>query len=421
MKKETLSRRHFLQGATASTLMFALAAHAEEKPAGEAAAPAGPPLSVAVIGTGTQGRALLQTLGRQPGANVAAICDSYAASMTGATKYAPKAAKVDDYRRLLDDKSIAAVFVATPSHLHRQIAIDALQAGKHVYCEAPLAVTLEDAKAIAQAGKAAGSVFQVGQQLRSHRLYHHAMKFVHAGALGTIAQARAQWHRRQSWRRAAATPEREKALNWRLIRESSAGLLGEEGIHQIDAMSWAVKGLPLSVQGFGGVYCWRDEWEGFDAAYDTVQCVFEYPKGVRLLYDATLTNSFDGVYQVLMGSDAAVLLRETKAYLFKEADAAQLGWEVYAHREKIGDETGIALIADATSQLARAGKVESHADDARDALFFAVEEFLQCIREKKAPACGALEGYQAAVVAIKANEAVVNGAKLTYQPEWFEI
>ena len=60
--------------ATASTLMFALAAHAEE--AGrQAAAPTGPPLSVAVIGTGTQGRALLQTLGRQPGANVAAICD----------------------------------------------------------------------------------------------------------------------------------------------------------------------------------------------------------------------------------------------------------------------------------------------------------------------------------------------------------
>ena len=76
--------------------------------------------------------------------------------------------------------------------------------------------------------------------------------------LNKVAQARAQWHRKDSWRRPAPTPERERAVNWRLFNESSAGLLGEVGIHQIDNVSWFLKALPTAVSGFGGTLVWQD-------------------------------------------------------------------------------------------------------------------------------------------------------------------
>ena len=81
---------------------------------------------------------------------------------------------------------------------------------------------------------------------------------VHTGALGHLAEARAQWHSKTSWRAAAPSGEREAELNWRLKRDTSSGLIGEIGIHQIDTTTSFVKARPLSVTGFGGrcgCYC----------------------------------------------------------------------------------------------------------------------------------------------------------------------
>src|SRR5438477_8113 len=111
----------------------------------------------------------------------------------------------------------------------------ALAAGKHVYCEAPLASTLEDARAIAAAAAAAtGRVFQGGLQGRANALYRHVAQFVKSGVLGTPVLVSAHWGRKDSWRRVAPTPEREAQLNWRLEARTSPGLAGEALIHQID-------------------------------------------------------------------------------------------------------------------------------------------------------------------------------------------
>jgi len=145
---------------------------------------------------------------------------------------------------------------------------------------------------------------------------------------------------------------------------------------------------------------------------------------VRYYYSSTLTNSYDGQYEVFVGTDAAVVLRDERAWLFKEADSPLLGWEVYARKELYGDETGICLVADASKQLAD-GKIpgkEKKNPDGKDALYFSCESFLNSVRDpKKKPDCGALEGYQAAVTAIKANEAVVKGTKIDFQKEWFDL
>ncbi|NLC56616.1 MAG: Gfo/Idh/MocA family oxidoreductase [Armatimonadetes bacterium] len=425
--KETLSRRSFLQAATASTLVFALHAEAaeEEKPQeAEPAQPVGPPVACGVIGCGPRGRELMQALSRVPGAPVKMICDNYPGAFTLAKKAAPEATTVPDYKQLLDNKEIAAVFVATPSHLHRQIVLDALQAGKHVYCEAPLAHTVDEATAIAKAAKDAKTTFQAGLQGRCNPLYQHALKFLGIGALGQLAQMRAQWHRKESWRRVGANAERERALNWRLYKASSAGLMGEVGIHQVDTISWGLKAIPEAVQGFGGIYQWKDDRE----VADTVQCVFDYPGGVRLLYDATLANSFGGAYELYMGSDGAIYLMQERGWMIKESDAPQIGWEVYAYKEQVGvpgaTQTGIGLIADATKLLAQGREpkdVGPGGEKGKDALYYAVESFIQCAREGKPSECGAAEGLQATVVAIKANEAITTGQKITFQPEWFAL
>jgi predicted dehydrogenase len=416
---ESLSRRDFIWSASAAAWVLTLDA-AEAAPAPPATP--GRPVRCAVIGTGIQGRALLAALGRMPAAPVAAICDSYAPALKAAQPGAPRAKPYADYRQMLaTEKDLEAVFIATPSHRHREPALAALQAGKHVYCEAPLATTVDDARAIATAATAGKSVFQSGLQQRSNPLYRHAVKFVRTGVLNNVASARGQWHRKQSWRRPARDPAREREANWRLFRDSSAGLLGEVGVHQLDVASWFLKKLPAAIVGFAATQQWKDGREH----HDTVQCLVEYPGGVRLTYDATLANSFEGAYEVFFGSDGAILTREDRSWLFKEADAPQLGWEVYARKDRIGDETGIALVADATKLLAQ-GKTPAEAAAAmsasgKNALYYAVEEFLTCIRSAKKPLAGPLEGMQAAVIAIKANEAAMSGTKVTLQNSWLSL
>jgi len=426
MDDHSLSRREFLIGATAATAAAWLSAQEIFAQDTTAVAPSGPAVACGVIGLGLRGKELLATLARFPSASIAAICDNYEPALTRGKESAPNAAALTDYQRLLDKKEVEAVFIATPSHLHKEIALAAALSGKSVYIEAPMAVTIDDCREIAKAGLACKQLFQVGQQLRSSPLRKHVLAFVKTGALGAIAQTRAQWHKKTSWRRAASTPEREKELNWKLSSSTCAGLIGEVGLHQVDLISWYLDRTPVSVTGFGGILQWKD---GRDVA-DTVQCVLEYPGGVRLVYDATLANSFDGAYELALGSDSAILMRGVRAWMVREADSPMLGWEVYATKEKVGDESGIVLTADATKHIeeklgggGEGGEAAKQpaADTARDDLYYAVEEFLTNARGGGKPSCGALEGYRAAVTAIKANEAITSGSKIAYQKEWFEL
>src|SRR5690349_10879091 len=185
------NRRDFLKGGSVATLMAMLGGVEIVKPSAqgaesETAAPAGQAatdeahkkiqytglkVKVAVIGLGTWGReivnAILRVKPEDARAELVALCDTYEASLTRASRDMKDITKTKDYKTILDDKSIRAVIIATPTHLHKEIAIAALKAGKHVYCEAPLAHTVEDAREIALAAKAAPKqVFQAGLQNR---------------------------------------------------------------------------------------------------------------------------------------------------------------------------------------------------------------------------------------------------------------
>lgn len=408
-------RRDFLrQVAATSAVLFSRRglSLAEVAPGDPAVHPA---VSVGVIGQGAWGREIVSTLARLGSAKVVAVCDTYAPAVKKGLEAAPSARALADARALLDAADVEAVVVATPSHLHKDLVLAALQAGKHVYCEAPLAATVEDARAIAAAAQSAKLVFQGGLQGRSNALHRHVARFVKSGVLGTPVMATAHWARKDSWRRAAPTPEREAALNWRLSLATSPGLVGEVGLHQIDLVSEFVGATPVAATGSGGVVLWKDGREVADA----VQCLLEYPGGVRVLFDATLASSIGGAHTLVRGSNSSLMMREKRAWLLKEADSPLLGWEVYARKESVLEETGIALIADSTKILSAGeepGKVGS-AEPAKDPLRLAFESFFAAVRNGTPSPCGPREALRATVVALQAEAAVRAGTRVAFPPE----
>ncbi len=458
------NRREFIQNAASFSALMAFMGgvplHAEETtntPAtGETHySTVSAPVNCAVIGCGTQGREILTTLSRLPNAPVVAICDSYPAAFKRVKESAPTAETFTDYHKLLEKKEVQAVIVATPSHQHREIVEAALAAGKHVYCEAPLATTVEDARAIALAAKKAIKVnFQSGLQMRADPQRQFLLPFIRSGATGKNTMARSQWHKKQSWRRTAPTPEREAALNWHLNAATSPGLMGELVIHQLDMICWLMNKRPNAVSGWGSTLQWKD---GRTVA-DTIQAMFEFPDGVNYFADASIANSFDAAYEILSGSDSAVMLRSTpedgsKAWLFKEVDSPLLGWEVYARKEQFYQETGITLMLGASKfqKKLKAGEppppaitslqhalrafiensdlietqvknyVTNYGDDDAEAL----RGFITGpnITKARLSTAGWQEGLDATVLALKANEAITKGQghRVTLDKQMFEV
>lgn len=422
------------------------AAQNTEKPSEEK--PTGQKVKCAVIGLGNWGRELVNTLLRVPQAELVMICDTYPPALKRVATVVPEVKTTQDYRSIISDPDIVAVLVATPTHLHKEIVLAALAAGKHVYCEVPLAHTIEDARQIAQAARAAyKQVFQTGLQYRSDYQRLYVQRNIRSGELGNLVMVRAQWHKKQSWRAASPNPEREQALNWRLDSAISPGLVGEIGIHQLDQVSWFLNRLPLSVHGFGAVRTWQD---GRDVP-DTVQLIMEFPNQVRLIYDATLGSSFDAEQEIYFGSNATVVLRESRAWLFKEPDSPLAGWEVYAKKEMFvpSSETGIVIAADSSKQLMHIQTTHQPVTPEKTPLHQALEAFIGNCAEfsaevqdftdaygesdratfeqhmaanfKPRPAAGAKEGLIATVIALKANEAVRTGRKVEFNPAWFEL
>ncbi len=421
---------------------------AQEKKEGEKERYSGPPLSCAVIGCGQWGREILTNLARVPKSQIVGICDSYGPYLNRAQTLAPKAKKYPNYSELLSNKEVQAVVIATPTHLHKQVVLDAIQAGKHVYCEAPLAHTVEDARAIAKAAKGAGKIyFQSGLQQRSDPELIHILEFVRAGAAGTPVLSRSQYHKKNSWRRSSPNAEFENALNWRMRKESSIGLVGELGIHNIDAAGWFMNRRPTSVTGFGSTILWNDGRE----VPDTVQAVVEYTRGARLIYDATLASSFDSEYDTYYGTDATVMVRDRRGWMFKEVDSPLLGWEVYARKETFFKEVGIVLAANATKLAAQGDKPVIDTQVAtQGSLYYALEAFvtnadltrtgvddftttygtddmtelgkyLADVMKNKMPAADWKLGFEATVTAIKAHEAVMKHTRIELKDELFNI
>jgi predicted dehydrogenase len=365
----------------------------------------GAPIDVGLIGAGRQGRAILGELAKFEDVRVAGVCDVIDSRLRSGLRRVSGAQGYADHGAMLDaHPGLSAVFVATPTHLHRGPALDCLSAGKHVYCEGPLASTLEDCRALVAAARSAKGVFQTGMQGRSNPVYSLARSFLRSGSIRDVISMRAQYHKKTSWRSPASRPEDEAALNWHLDPKLSLGLTGEMGVHQFDVMHHFLGAYPTHVRGSGAIQFHRDGRE----MPDTIHCELTFPGGRLMQYGATLGNSFEGTYELFHGSMGAIKLAWNAGWMFKEADAPTQGWEVYANREQFHDEQGITLIADAT-KLAAQDKLKDGVGLPNPPLYYSIEDFLKSATESKPVVCSADEGLRAAAVAILACQAIGSG------------
>lgn len=288
MPANDVSRREFLgsAGLTSAGVAVGLSqwfSKAEERDFSEARANH---VRLGYIGVGRRGGALLRSSLNVPGNLPVAVADVQPDARTEALadirKLHPEGAKLEvaqhaDYRRLLDDKDIDAVFIATPHYLHGPMAIDALQAGKHVYCEKAMAFTVGENKDIYDLVQHLNTpqpkvVFQVGHQRHYSPLYRRVKEMVDMDVIGDVAAIRAQWNRNDAVRRPCQDLAKERIVNWRLYSEYSGGLTTEFASHQIDVANWLLGTHPDSVCGFGGVDWYQD---GRDTE-DHIHLIFNY-------------------------------------------------------------------------------------------------------------------------------------------------
>ncbi|MDR1723507.1 MAG: Gfo/Idh/MocA family oxidoreductase [Tannerella sp.] len=277
----------------------------------------GEKVSIGIIGTGSRGMYHLDNLLNIPQGEVVALCDNYDPHLQQAIALYPKAKAYTDYREMLDNKDVQAVLIATPLNEHEQMAVDALSAGKHVFCEKAIALTLQGCRNVYDTYKQSDRVLYIGQQRLFDPKYIRAMEMIHNGLIGTITNMRAYWYRNNDWRRPVPSPELERKINWRLYRASSAGLCTELAAHQLQVGDWALGMHPESVSGFGDLIYWKDGRE----VYDSISLVYHYPNGVKMSYESVISNKFLGLEEMIMGDKGTMELEKGK-YYFEEATPA---------------------------------------------------------------------------------------------------
>jgi predicted dehydrogenase len=359
---------------------------------------------VAVIGVGAQGRDIIEQILKLGSVEVAAVCDVMPTRVKAGQDRAAGAEGFTDYRELFAKRTdIEAILIATPTHLHTQIVRDAVTAKKHIYCEAPIAHTVEDARAIAAAAASnVGRVFQAGFIARSNPLNKRVRSLIRSDSVRDIVLMYAQHHQKTSGRFPVPAGATDADINWRLNPEVSIGLAGEHGSHAIDFMRYVRSSEPARVNGRGITRLWNDGRK----LPDTVQFTMEWSDDVAFNFSGTLANSYGGEHQVAYGTNSAVKSAITHAWYFKEADAATQGWEVYASRQQFGADEGIVLLADAT-QLAAQGLLKEGIGLEHPPLYYALADYIKSIDENLPVVATAEEAMKSTIAAIAAHKAVM--------------
>ncbi len=407
----TIDRRSFVKtsvgilGATAIAPVFAESLGRFSKP-----------LRVGVVGCGRQGRAIVAELASFANVELVGLCDTESRRLDAAKRRAREVTGYATHTELLDGASPDALFIATPTHLHRGIVEDALGAGSSVYCEAPLAHTPEDARAIAAAARDASSrnaaiKFQSGYLARVNPVYDLARSFFRSDAVRDVVSMQASRARKTPWRTPARNADEERQLNWRLDPAVTTGLAGEWGSHQFDVFHWYLGRYPTRVEGHGSIRLHDDG----RTVHDTIAATLTFDRGETLTYNATLANSYEGMHEQFRGTNATIKLAWTHGWMFKEADAPTQGWEVYANRQQFHNDEGITLIAGAT-QLAEQGKLQDGVGLPHTPLWYGVESFLKAVAGEGEVGCTAADGLRSTIVGIKTHQAITTNTAVDIDP-----
>ena len=259
---------------------------------------------IGIIGTGSRGCFHIKHLVQMPNVEVVAMCDNYRPHLEDAAQYYPKAKLYDDYRRLLEQRDVEGVIIATPLYLHAPMTLDALSAGKRVFCEKSMGYTLDECLEVYNKRKETNGVLFIGQQRLFDPKYIKAMSMIHEGKIGDVVGVRNYWYRNNNWRRDVPSPELERHINWRLYSEYSRGLMTELACHQLQNGSWALGMLPEQVMGSGHLVHWLKEDKR--DVYDCVSAIFTYPNGVNMTFESIISNKHFGMGEQILGTNGTI-------------------------------------------------------------------------------------------------------------------
>jgi predicted dehydrogenase len=295
-------------------------------------------IRLGVIGAGERGVQLTREAIACSDTEIAAFADIFTQRLEDAGRIVPDAKMYGDYRALLDDKSIDAVLIATPQHLHCDQFVAALESGKHVYQEKTMAFTLEQAKRMRAAVQTAPKLaVQIGHQWCSSGHVADADRFLASGAVGRITSIHGHMYRntphgKPQWTRPVypeMTPENiqwkaflgdtpeiafdpYRFTNWRLFADYSGGNVFENMSHQL-AFWYKVLGLeiPARVNMSGGVYLWKDGRE----VPDTMSVAMEHWEELLFTWDSGFGNNQPGTSEEVLGTDGTILRSQQIRYL----------------------------------------------------------------------------------------------------------
>jgi predicted dehydrogenase len=307
-----LNRRNFLRVASAASAgsllgpnLHALAATSSELLQSEAAKPvaANDHIQIALIGAGGQGQFDTKVAVEVPGVKCVAVADCYNGRLEHAKEiWGPDTFTTRDYNEILARKDIDAVIIGTPDHWHKQASVDAMKAGKDVYCEKPMIHLYSDGPEMIETSRATGRILQVGSQRVSSVIYAKAKELLAAGAIGQLNMVTARWDRNSSigawnytvapdaspetcdWPRFLGTAPKvdfnaEQFFQWRKWKAYGTGVAGDlfvhlfSGTHFITGSHGPTRGMAT-----GGLRFWKD---GRDVP-DVMLGLFDYREGFNL-------------------------------------------------------------------------------------------------------------------------------------------
>jgi predicted dehydrogenase len=311
-----MKRREFIGSAAASAALAAMPGFVATK----ADAFDGELLRTGHIGVGRQGSKLLRLANGNPDYEVRTICDVLPFQLDRAKGIVgPQTQAVDDYRRILDDPKIDAVFIATPFHLHAQPLLDALDAGKHVYCEKTLVKGHDQIEQLRPVLENTDRIVQTGYQHRYSDHLQHIAGIIQSGEIGSISKVECQWNRNGDWRRPVPSPEYERAINWRMYREYSGGLTAELSSHQMDILQWMLDSPPKHIMGTGGI----DHWKDGRTTRDNTHLLVTHENGIAVSYTCITTNDHGGFRMTFLGTKGTIVTTLDEAWLTTEAVAGE--------------------------------------------------------------------------------------------------
>ena len=432
------SRRSFLEtGVLSAVAGLARRSSAQARPA----APVAPSdrVRVGFIGVGNRGDQLLDAFATQKDVEIAALCDVYEPYLQrDAAAVHPRyrsmgriprmrvavpasAPRERDFRRLLDRKDVDAVCIATPDHWHAVQTILALEAGKDVYVEKPLTITLVEGRRMVEAQRRTGRVVQVGLNRRGSSVYQDLQPLLRDGLIGKVTLARAyrvdnmapkgigrekpeppppgfDWDRWLGPRAARPYQYNIAPYRFRWWKDYSSQM-GNWGVHYMDVIRWLTgERAPVAVSALGGRYAVDDD----RTIPDTMEATFEMPGGALVVF---------GIYEAGGGRPIAggeIELVGTKGTLV----ASEEGWAVRPSRPGQFQDWK-ALVEPREVKAANAGRAAS-GEDSTERL---VRNFVDCVKSRGTPWCPLEEGHRSTSFAHLANIALETRTRLEWDAD----